>query len=150
MLRNLAWAAFMMQLLFTVMKKKKTSWVSTNCFSLKLEIPVETGMFYHENTPSLVTWYSVPLKGQYKGFCSSLEACPSVLPIMMRPGAPLAQEIPHPGPRPCCLMESRLVLQGWIRDHGSYSAAEHVSVCCWIRPPLCISLSKERARATLI
>lgn len=42
----------MMQLLFKVMKKKKISWVSTNCFSLKLEIPVETGVFYHQNTLS--------------------------------------------------------------------------------------------------
>lgn len=58
----------MMQLLFMVMKKKKTSWVSTNCFRLKLEIPVETGMFYHQNMLS----GNVLLSGNGKGFCRSL------------------------------------------------------------------------------
>lgn len=106
---NLAWAALTKQLLFMVMKKK-TSWVSTNCFRLKLEIPVETGMFYHQNMLS----GNVLLGGNGKGFCRSLEACLPALPIVMRLSAPLAQEIPHPDPRLCFLMESWLVLQGGI------------------------------------
>lgn len=70
LLCNLAQVAFMMQLWVLVMKKK-TIWVSSTFFRSKLEISVEAGVFYHQNTLSLVTWYLVPLEGQCKVFCNS-------------------------------------------------------------------------------
>lgn len=143
LLWNLAWVAFMMQLLFVV-RKKKTSCVSTNCFRLKLEILWKQACFITQIC-CLVTWYSVPLEGflqQPWGFV--LLSCPS-----WWPSVPLAQEIPHPDPRSCFPINSLLLLQGWIWEHGSRSAAEPVectSVCCCIWPRLCIALSQETAR----
>lgn len=142
---NLVQAAFMMQLLFTVMKKK-TGWVSANCFSLKLEVCVEMGMLYHQNTLSGNVVLGTTERASAVALRLAHLSCPTWCDQMGHWHRRC--HIPVQG----CASSWRA---GWCWGAGyramvSCSAAGHTSVCCWIRSQLCISLSKERARATLI